>query len=86
MLNASIVLYNHSLAEIKPLVEILRKSTLISVIFLIDNSPTKQPDFNNLEVTYIFNNKNIGYGAATILPSEKPLIKTYPIIWLSILT
>jgi len=78
MLNASIVLYNHSLAEIKPLVEILRKSTLISVIFLIDNSPTKQPDFNNLEVTYIFNNKNIGYGAAHNIAIRKTIDQDIP--------
>lgn len=64
MLNASIVLYNHTLLEIAPLVEILRKSAAISDVFLIDNSQKGQPDLNKLDVKYIFNGKNIGYGAA----------------------
>jgi len=64
MINASIVLYKHSLSEIAPLVTILRNSVVISNVFLIDNSPSEQPEFNLLEVTYIFNNKNVGYGTA----------------------
>ena len=64
MLNASIVLYNHSLSEITPLVETLRKSELVSSVFLIDNSPQRNSDFEQLEVNYLHNDKNIGYGAA----------------------
>ncbi|HEY5592435.1 MAG TPA: glycosyltransferase [Paludibacter sp.] len=78
MLNASIVLYNHTLLEIAPLVEILRKSAAISDVFLIDNSPTEQPDFKNLEVTYIFNNKNIGYGAAHNIAIRKTIDQYIP--------
>jgi len=64
MLNVSIVLYNHSLSEISPLVETLRKSAMLSAIFLIDNSPIPTTEYNNLPVNYIFTGKNIGYGAA----------------------
>jgi GT2 family glycosyltransferase len=64
MINASIVLYNHSLSEITPLVETLKKSSLISTIFLIDNSSEKLTDYEALGCSYIFNPKNIGYGAA----------------------
>lgn len=64
MTNASIVLYNHSVAEITPLVKLLHQSGVIDTIFLIDNSEKRNPDFEIKNVTYIFNNKNIGYGAA----------------------
>ena len=64
MFNASIVLYNHTPSEIKSLVETLKNAHNISSIFLIDNSPASNPDFKELGVDYIFNNKNLGYGAA----------------------
>ncbi len=64
MLNASIVIYNHSVSEITFLIETLRKSELVSAIFLIDNSPLQNSDFEQLEVIYLHNDKNIGYGAA----------------------
>lgn len=73
MLNASIVLYKHTLTEIAPLVTALRNSVAISNVFLIDNSPSEQPEFNSLEVTYIFNNKNIGYGAAHNIAIRKTI-------------
>lgn len=63
-INVSIVIYKHTLTEITPLVDTLRKSKVVSDVFLIDNSPTEQPEFESLQVTYIFNNKNLGYGAA----------------------
>ncbi|MDR3653731.1 MAG: glycosyltransferase family 2 protein [Paludibacter sp.] len=61
--NVSIVLYKHKLSEIIPLVETLRKSEAVSQIFLIDNSPTENPEFTSLYVNYSFTGKNIGYGA-----------------------
>jgi len=64
MINVSIVLYNHSLLEIYPLIECLRKSTIVSQVFLIDNSPIENPDFKTLGVNYHFTGKNLGYGAA----------------------
>lgn len=64
MLNASIVLYKHSVSEIAPLVEILDQSGVVEHIYLIDNSPTEEKLFQELGVTYIFNDRNLGYGAA----------------------
>ncbi|MDD4968792.1 MAG: glycosyltransferase [Paludibacter sp.] len=64
MINVSIVLYNHSLSEICPLIECLRKSTIVSQVFLIDNSPIENPDFKTFGANYHFTGKNLGYGAA----------------------
>lgn len=63
-LNVSIVLYNHSFTEIAPLVETLRKSKNVQEIFLIDNSPVKKSEFNELKANYHFTGKNLGYGSA----------------------
>lgn len=73
MLNASIVLFNHSIDDIKPLVESLRSSALMNDVFLIDNSPAEVVGFRNLPVVYIFNNKNLGYGAAHNIALHKTL-------------
>lgn len=78
MLNASIVIYNHSLSEIKPLVEILRKSVLVSAIFLIDNSPEAQANFETLEATYHFTGKNLGYGAAHNIAIRQTIEQNIP--------
>ena len=73
MLNASIVLFNHSIDDIKPLVESLRSSALMNDVFLIDNSAVKNYGFQKLPATYIFNNKNLGYGAAHNIALHKTL-------------
>ena len=78
MLNASIVLYYHSPDTIKPLVETLQGSNLISDIFLIDNSPSPHPDFEKLPLTYIFTGKNLGYGAAHNIAIRKTLEQNVP--------
>lgn len=64
MVNASIVLYQHSLSDIADLVNTLKCSPEIGHIFLIDNSSQATAEFQQLGVTYIFNGKNMGYGAA----------------------
>ena len=78
MLNASIVLYHHSIDTIKPLVETLRASNLISDIFLIDNSQSPNADFEKLPVTYIFTGKNLGYGAGHNIAMRETLKKNVP--------
>ena len=78
MLNVSIVLYNHSLREITPLVDTLHKSLLVSEIFIIDNSPISTPKFNDLPVNYIFMGKNIGYGAAHNIAIRYTINKNTP--------
>lgn len=64
MLNVSIVLYNHTVAEIEPLIQSLAAAKVVKEIFLVDNSPAETPEFGKMEVTYLFNGKNLGYGAA----------------------
>lgn len=78
MLNVSIVLYKHSLLEIIPLVDILRKSPTVSAIYLIDNSPTPTPEFDNLALTYIFSGKNLGYGTAHNIAIRKTIEQNIP--------
>jgi GT2 family glycosyltransferase len=64
MLNASIVLYKHSVTEIALLVETLLQSSVVKQVYLIDNSPKENKGFKSMGINYIFNNKNLGYGAA----------------------
>jgi len=64
MINISIVLYNQLLSEILPLIECLCKSANISQVFLIDNSPSVNPEYKKLPVNYHYTGKNRGYGAA----------------------
>jgi GT2 family glycosyltransferase len=78
MLNVSIVLYKHVPAEIAPLVDTLRKSEVVSAIFLVDNSPSKRPEFNELDATYIFNNSNLGYGVAHNIAIKQTVNKSIP--------
>lgn len=73
MLNASIVLYNHSVSEIAPLVDLLNHSEVVSEVFLLDNSPTPTKGFEDLAASYIFNNKNLGYGAAHNIAIRKSI-------------
>ncbi|SFE26456.1 hypothetical protein SAMN05518672_10597 [Chitinophaga sp. CF118] len=66
-LSCSIVLYNTDETLIRNLVDCLLKSSLRIKIFLIDNSPKETAAYNHLideKVNYIFNNGNLGYGAA----------------------
>lgn len=78
MLNASIVLYNHSVSEIAPLIETLKKSRVISEIFLLDNSPKPTYEFKSLQVTYLFINKNLGYGAAHNIAIRQTINQNIP--------
>lgn len=64
MINVSIVLYNSCFDEIEQLVQTLRKSENVQNIYLIDNSINPSYQFGQLPTEYIFNDKNIGYGAA----------------------
>jgi GT2 family glycosyltransferase len=78
MINVSIVLYKHSILEVKPLVEMLRKSDVVSTVFLIDNSPELHPEFEMLDVSYHFTGKNIGYGAGHNLAIRKTIAQNTP--------
>ena len=67
MLTASVVLYNTDILLLKEVVKSYAPSKE-KLLYLIDNSPTPNNEyimFENMEgVTYVFNNANIGYGAA----------------------
>jgi len=64
MINVSIVLYNTAFEEVENLVRTLRANTCVKTIYLVDNSLVENLEFQKLAVRYIFNAKNIGYGAA----------------------
>lgn len=75
-ISASIVLYKND-NSVKKTLDCLLQTNLPIQLFLIDNSPTNQLEselsnylhFNN--VHYIFNNKNIGFGAAHNIALKK---------------
>jgi len=64
MINASIVLYKHSPADIQSVLQSLKDSPVVGEIFLIDNSPVRNDAFDDGRCVYIFNGKNPGFGAA----------------------
>jgi GT2 family glycosyltransferase len=66
MFNCSIVTYKHKGEEIKSLVSTILRSSNLSTLFIVDNSPTDELKYEltNYSLSYIFNNGNIGFGAA----------------------
>ena len=64
-ITCSIVLYHTDISELNSIVDTLLKSELNLKIFLIDNSKTNilRNAVVSDSVEYIFNNKNVGYGA-----------------------
>lgn len=73
MVNVSIVLYKSSFEEIEMLVQTLRKTESVTNVYLIDNSPTSNTAYQNLAAEYIFNARNIGYGAAHNIAIRKSI-------------
>src|SRR5690348_6980497 len=75
-LTGSIVLYNND-ESIRQTVECFLRTKLKAKLYLIDNSPTNklQHELSDLlddnRTEYIFNNKNIGFGAAHNIAFEK---------------
>lgn len=79
MLNASIVLYNHSLSQVKPLVTSLRGASCVDKVYLVDNSPRRNAHFERLAgVHYIFNGANVGYGAAHNIALRETMTQKQP--------
>ena len=78
MINASIVLYNHSVKEIAPLVDILHQSGVVNEVFLVDNSEKPQEAFSQLNAVYIYNGKNLGYGAAHNIAFRRTIEQAIP--------
>lgn len=65
-ISVSIVIYQEDKNRLLPRLNSLLKSTLNLQIFLIDNSPYPTKEFTDLhpDLTYIFNDKNLGFGRA----------------------
>jgi GT2 family glycosyltransferase len=64
-ITGSIVIYKNPLAILRQAVDSFLEGTTSSTLYLIDNSPTNelQGEFIHPRIKYIFNNKNIGFGA-----------------------
>jgi GT2 family glycosyltransferase len=63
-MTSSIVIYHHAVSELKSLIETLVQCKGMQAVYVVDNSFVPTEGFSELGVTYIFNNKNLGYGAA----------------------
>lgn len=73
MINVSIVLYHTPAKEVRHIVELLRQNKNVGEIWLIDNSEIQTEAFMFMKATYIFNNRNIGYGAAHNIAIKKSI-------------
>ena len=64
-LSASIVTYKNSASMLAQTVHSFLKGTTDSKLFILDNSPTDDLKYlaYNSRIQYIFNNKNVGFGA-----------------------
>lgn len=72
-INVSVVLYNTPFAEVERLANTLRKSELVGNIYLIDNSGIENTRFRMLKAEYLFNDENLGYGAAHNIAMRKSI-------------
>jgi GT2 family glycosyltransferase len=65
-ITASIVVYKNDIEILKKAVNSFLSSSDDSILYLIDNSPTDECGkyFRDPRVHYIFNNENLGFGAA----------------------
>lgn len=73
--NTSIVLFKNDREEIKKAIQCVLNTKHLSTLFLIDNSPTDNLKnlSNDCRVEYIFNSKNIGFGAAHNISLKKSI-------------
>ena len=71
----SIVLYHHKPNLIEPLIQSILICSLCERLFLIDNSSTNELSIlgNDSRIEYIFNNKNVGYGAGHNIAIKKSM-------------
>lgn len=72
-LNISIVLYNSDFEEVNNLVNLIRCNDFVYKIYLIDNSPLKNPLFEKCNAKYLFTGKNIGYGSGHNIAIQKSI-------------
>jgi GT2 family glycosyltransferase len=74
-ITASIVVYKNDLVLLKKAVQSFLESTKESTLYLIDNSPTDscREHVDHPRIHYIFNNRNIGFGAGHNIALKKVL-------------
>lgn len=77
-ITASIVLYNNPKVKIRKAIESFLKTNMKIKLFLIDNSPNDILRNLNTDtrIEYIFNNRNIGFGAAHNIILKKIINKS----------
>jgi len=73
-INISIVLYNTQLNLITDIIKKIKEITCVNEVYLIDNSSIEDNSFSNCGATYIFNNKNLGYGAGHNIALKKTIL------------
>jgi GT2 family glycosyltransferase len=66
MINVSIVLYHPDWEQVTALTKTLLLSQFVAKVYWVDNSPvvTQQLPLQSDKIEYIYNNRNLGYGAA----------------------
>ncbi len=80
-LNASIVLYKTNREQLTKAISSFLATRLQVKLYLIDNSPTDAlRDFSDFDsrITYIYNNANLGYGAAHNIALRKSIEENVP--------
>lgn len=77
-LNVSIVLYKTPFEDVRRIVLALRGSQLVKHVYLIDNSPARNGQMDALPAVYVFNGRNLGYGAAHNIAIRKTLEENVP--------
>jgi GT2 family glycosyltransferase len=74
MINISIVVYNQFYSEVASIIRESSKSKCVRNIYIIDNSETYNEELANFKgITYIFNNKNLGYGPGHNIAIKKTI-------------
>lgn len=81
MLNISIVLYYPDWKQVADLTTVMLKSKYVSRIYWIDNSPnvTHELPICSDKIEYVFNNKNLGYGAAHNIAIRESIYDDIPL-------
>ena len=77
-LTASIVLYKNDKVELKKAIDSFLDSSLHIKLYLIDNSPSNalQNISDDERVEYVFNNANVGFGAAHNIALRKAVLES----------
>ena len=63
-LHASICIYQTDFNEASHVVDLLQRSRVVEHISVMDNSETETPAYRDMPITYVFMNRNVGYGSA----------------------